>query len=82
MNVGYPPYYDFIPPYDYYGNEPYYNNYPPGRGGTKRNYYEKEGRSNSKEGKDKDEKKDKETEKDKPFIEDFVSFVCSVYCVD
>ncbi|XP_060591040.1 vasculin-like protein 1 isoform X2 [Ruditapes philippinarum] len=73
MNVGYPPYYDFIPPYDYYGNEPYYNNYPPGRGGAKRNYYEKEGRSNSKEGKDKDEKKDKDTEKEKPFNDDFPS---------
>lgn len=71
MNVGYPPYYDFLPPYDYYGNDPYYNNYTPGRGNVKRNYYEKDGRSNSKEGKEKDEKK--ETEKEKPFIDDFVS---------
>ncbi|KAL4237022.1 hypothetical protein ACF0H5_005406 [Mactra antiquata] len=71
MNVGYPPYYDFLPPYEYYGNDPYYN-YPQGRGNSKRSYYEKDGRSNSKEGKDKDDKKDKDTEK-KPFNEDFPS---------
>lgn len=71
MNVGYPPYYDFLPPYEYYGNDPYYN-YPPGRGSSKRTYYEKDGRSNSKESKDKEEKKDKDSEK-KPFNEDFVS---------
>lgn len=72
MNVGYPPYYDFIPPYEYYSNDPYYN-YPPGRTNSKRTYYEKEGRSNSKEGKEKEEKKDKDNEKEKPFIDDFPS---------
>jgi len=72
MNVGYPPYYEFLPPYEYYGNDPYYNGYQ-NRGGSKRNYYEKDGRSNSKDGKEKEEKKEKETDKEKPFNDDFVS---------
>lgn len=75
MNVGYPPYYDFLPPYEYYPNDPYYNtnNTYSSRGSTKRSYYEKDGRTNSKEGKDKEEKKEKEGEKEKPFNDDFPS---------
>lgn len=75
VNVGYSPYYEFLPSYEYYGNDSYYGNYPQGsrNGGSKRSYYEKEGRSNSKEGKDKEDKKEKENEKDKPFSDDFPS---------
>lgn len=73
MNVAYPSYYDFIPPYDYYGSDPYYTSFPPGRSNLKRNFYEKEGRSNSREGKEKEEKKDKDGEKEKPFTDDFPS---------
>ncbi|KAH3694677.1 vasculin-like protein 1 [Dreissena polymorpha] len=74
MNVGYPPYYDFLPPFEnYYSDREYYNNnnYPSQRGSSKKSYYEKDGRSNSKEGKEKDERKEKET--DKPFKDDFPS---------
>ncbi|XP_052775113.1 vasculin-like isoform X2 [Mya arenaria] len=71
MNVPYPPYYDFIPPYDYY-NDPYYPNYPT-RGGSKRAYYEKEGRTNSKEGREREERKERDGEKEKPFNDDFPS---------
>jgi len=71
VNVGYQSYYDFLPHYEYYGSDPYYTNYSTARG-SKRNS-EKEGRSNSKEGKEKDEKKEKDGEKDKPFHEDFPS---------
>jgi len=71
MGVAYPPYYDFLPPYEYY-NDPYYANYPT-RSSSKRSYYEKDGRSNSKEGRERDDPKDRGDEKEKPFNDDFVS---------
>ncbi|KAL5017052.1 hypothetical protein ScPMuIL_006641 [Solemya velum] len=75
VNGAYHGYYDLYP-YEYYHGDPYYSSYPGNRGGSKRSYYEKEGRSNSKEGKEKEnDKSSKERErKDKPVsTEDFPS---------
>jgi len=76
MNGGYPPYYDLYQ-FDYYHSDPYYAGYPPGgRATSKRSHYEREGRSNSKEGKEKEPEKSKVKDiddKEKPsFQEDFV----------
>ena len=77
MNGGYPGYYDLYP-YEFY-NDPYYAGYPPSnRASSKRSHYEREGRNNSKEGKEKDHDKEKskpsKDSDDKAFQDDFVSF--------
>ncbi|KAJ8305738.1 hypothetical protein KUTeg_016283 [Tegillarca granosa] len=77
MNGAYPGYYDLYQ-FDYYHGDPYYAGYPSNsRAASKRSHYEREGRSNSKEGKEKDgEKGGKSTDddKDKPNLqEDFVN---------
>ncbi|XP_033737952.1 vasculin-like protein 1 isoform X1 [Pecten maximus] len=73
MNGGYPGYYDLYP-FDYYG-DPYYPGYQNSRASSKRSHYERDGRSNSKEGKEAEKSKGKETEeKEKTsFQDDFPS---------
>ena len=76
MNGAYP-YYDLYN-FDYYHGDPYFSSYPSSRdrAGSKRNHYEKDGRSNSKEGKEKDSDKIKgkegEEEDKQTFQDDFV----------
>lgn len=78
MNGGYPGYYDlYAGPFDYYGEQPFFSSYPSSRN-SKKSHYEKEGRSNSKEGKEKDINEKPKTKEDeegeKPILpEDFPS---------
>ncbi|KAK3089228.1 hypothetical protein FSP39_001937 [Pinctada imbricata] len=77
MNGAYPGYYDLYN-FDYYHGDPYFSSYPGNRerAGSKRSHYEKDGRSNSKDGKEKENEKTKgdgEEEEKPTFQEDFPS---------